>query len=108
MKPETLARIQNEHPAGDLQWLSGGVDRVLRDDERATALPLMRKQIEFWTETWPELLAYIRDLERVRDAAQEDSIWPQNAKTRAALAALAPVGNTPGIPDSSVGDGRTA
>jgi hypothetical protein len=78
MKPETLTRIKDESPAGDLQWLSGGVDRELRDDERNAALPLMREKIAFWAEAWPELLSYIRDLETQTAALRTQLEQAQN------------------------------
>lgn len=56
---DLVAKLDGHDPADDLQWLSGGVDRVLADDERYIALGRMRERIDFWLEVWPELRAIV-------------------------------------------------
>lgn len=56
---DLIAKLDAHDPADDLQWLSGGVDRVLANNERSIALGRLRERIDFWLEVWPELRAIV-------------------------------------------------
>ena len=56
---DLVAKLEGHDPADDLQWLSGGVGRVLADSERSIVIGRLGERIDFWVEVWPEVRAIV-------------------------------------------------
>ena len=69
---DLVAKLEGHDPADDLQWLSGGVGRVLADSERSIVIGRLGERIDFWVEVWPEVRAIVVAAQAFNDAWQRD------------------------------------